>query len=73
MIEKCKVTKWNELVMVIDFKGIEVQMPSVDKADFVYVKLENGKYSTITENEYKKSLVKCEKKEIKINEEDKSK
>lgn len=65
MIELCKVLKWNTVNMVIDFKGKEIQMPSVEKSDFVYVKLENGKYSVVTENEYKKSLVKEVKVEIK--------
>ena len=46
MVKECKVLLRNQYVMVIEFIGKEIQMPS-DHSDFnkVFVKYENGKYS----------------------------
>ena len=66
MIKECNVDIWNELIMVIDFDKVKVQMPSTEnKEKSVYIKLENGTYSLSTKEEYDKSLVKINKKEIK--------
>lgn len=46
MVKECKVLLRNQYVMVIEFDGKEIQMPS-DHSDFnkVLVKYENGRYS----------------------------
>ena len=43
MVKECKVLLRNQYVMVIEFDGKEIQMPS-DHSDFnkVFVKYENG-------------------------------
>lgn len=46
MTKECKVLLRNQYVMVVDFNGKEIQMPSdhTDK-DTVFVKYENDRYS----------------------------
>ena len=46
MVKECKVLLRNQYVMVVDFDGKEIQMPSdhTDK-DTVFVKYENDRYS----------------------------
>ena len=48
MTKECKVLMRNELVMVVDFDGKEIQMPSdhTDK-DIVFVKYENDRFSIV--------------------------
>ena len=66
MIKECNVITWNELVMVIEFDGVLVQMPSTKtKETVVYVKFNNKNYQVVTKDEYDKSLVKVVKKEYK--------
>ena len=60
--------------MVIDFEGNKVQMPSVKtKEKYVYVKFDNNRYSLVNEDDYKKSLIKTTKREIKVEENDNKK
>ena len=50
--------------MVVEFDGELIQMPSTEKKiNVAYVKFENQRYSLVNEDDYKKSLVKFEKKE----------
>ncbi|MDR2277374.1 MAG: hypothetical protein LBE23_05905 [Vagococcus sp.] len=66
MIKECKVLKWNELVMVIDFDGVNVQMPSYENnVPFVYIKLEKERYSLSSKAEYELSLVNKTSKHVK--------
>ena len=55
MVKECKVLLRNQYVMVVDFDGKEVQMPSdrTDK-DTVFVKYENDRYSITCKLEEKK-------------------
>ena len=61
--------------MVVDFEGNKVQMPSVKtKEKYAYVKFDNNnKYSLVNEDDYKKSLIKTTKREIKVEENDNEK
>ena len=60
--------------MVVDFEGNKVQMPSVKtKEKYVYVKFDNNRYSLVNEDDYKKSLIKTTKREIKVEENDNEK
>ena len=60
--------------MVVEFEGNRVQMPSTKtKERFVYVKLDKNRYLLVTEDEYKKSLIKPVKKVIKVEENDNEK
>ena len=60
MIQKCKVTYHNKFlnIIVFEFKGKEIQMTLdiPDGTKVVYIKYENGKYSAVSEQEYKKSI-----------------
>lgn len=55
MTKECKVLLRNQYVMVVDFNGKEIQMPSdhTDK-DTVFVKYENDRYSITCKLEEKK-------------------
>lgn len=59
MTKECKVLLRNKLVMVVDFDGKEIQMPS-DHAttNTVFVKFENDGYSITDKLEEKKKSVK---------------
>lgn len=59
MTKECKVLMRNELVMVVDFDGKEIQMPSdhTDK-DIVFVKYENDRFSIVDKLEKEKKPVK---------------
>lgn len=59
MIKGCKVLLRNQYVMVVDFDGKEIQMPSdhTDK-DTVFVKYENDRYSIICKLEEEKKPTK---------------
>ena len=59
---------WNECVMVVNFDGVKVQMPSFDKKkiDSVYVKYENEKYTLSSELEHDKSLKSIRNKHAKL-------
>ena len=67
MIKECKVLLRNEYVMVIDFEGKKIQMPS-DNSDsnIVFVKYENDRYSITDKLEEKKKII--PKKEKKVTE-----
>lgn len=55
MTKECKVLMRNEFVMVIDFDGKEIQMPSDHKdTNTVFVKFENDRYSITDKLEEKK-------------------
>lgn len=52
--------------MVIDFEGKRIQMPSTAaKSEKVFVKFDKKNYYFVTEDEYKKSLVRVDKKDTK--------
>ncbi|MDU7030173.1 MAG: hypothetical protein E6357_21115 [Clostridiales bacterium] len=57
MIRECKVLMRNNLVMVVDFEGKEVQMPS-DNGDEVniYVELQDNKFTVVSKEKYDSSL-----------------
>ena len=57
MTKECKVLLRNQYVMVVDFDGKEIQMPSdhTDK-DTVFVKHENDRYSITCKLEEKKPV-----------------
>ena len=59
MTKECKVLMRNELVMVVDFDGKEIQMPSdhTDK-DTVFVKYENDKFLIVDKLEEEKKPIK---------------
>lgn len=73
MTKECKVLMRNEFVMVIDFDGKEIQMPSDHKdTNTVFVKFENDRYS-ITDKLEKKKIGKLQtvskvKKQKKVTE-----
>lgn len=57
MTKECKVLMRNEFVMVIDFDGKEIQMPSDHKdTNTVFVKFENDRYSITDKLEEKKTV-----------------
>ena len=75
MIRECDVLSRNNLVMVIDFMGNIIQLPTDNKNNkTVFVDFKNGIYSLVSEAEYNKSFKKniklkkpeevCESKEI---------
>ena len=59
MTKECKVLLRNKLVMVVDFDGKEIQMPS-DHAttNTVFVKYENDRYTITDKLEEKKPKMK---------------
>lgn len=59
MVKECKVLLRNQYVMVVEFDGKEIQMPS-DHSDFnkVLVKYENGRYSITDKLEEPKPVIK---------------
>ena len=73
MIKECKVILRNELVMVVLFDGKEIQITS-DKQNTttVFVKLEKGKYSIVSKDEfdrYEKSNKKPKRQIVETKEE----
>lgn len=53
MVKKCKIVLKNSAVVVVDFNGVNIQMPySNDIKDYVYVRSERGRYSFSTKEEY---------------------
>lgn len=69
MTKECKVLLRNQYVMVVDFNGKEIQMPSdhTDK-DTVFVKYENDRYSITCNLEEEKKPVSRVKKQKKVTE-----
>ena len=69
MVKECKVLLRNQYVMVVDFNGKEIQMPSdhTDK-DTVFVKYENDRYSITCKLEEEKKSVSRAKKQKKVTE-----
>ena len=69
MTKECKVLLRNQYVMVVDFDGKEIQMPSdhTDK-DTVFVKYENDRYSITCKLEEEKKPVSRVKKRKKVTE-----
>ena len=74
MTKECKVLMRNELVMVVDFDGKEIQMPSDHKdTNIVFVKYENDRFSIVDKLEKEKKPVKIKpvsrvKKQKKVTE-----
>lgn len=52
MIKKCKVLTRNDVNMVIDFEGMQVQMPTMGNERFVYVDLDKGVFTIFSEKEF---------------------
>lgn len=51
MIKKCKVILNNECVTVIDFEGIDVQLPAIGyKANQIKIKYQDGKYVALPDD-----------------------
>ena len=69
MTKECKVLLRNQYIMVVDFDGKEIQMPSdhTDK-DTVFVKYENDRYSITCKLEEEKKPVSRVKKRKKVTE-----
>ena len=74
MVKECKVLLRNQYVMVVDFDGKEIQMPSdhTDK-NTVFVKHENDRYTITCKLEEEKKPVKVKsvskvKKQKKVTE-----
>lgn len=56
MIKECKVKFKNDVIAVVDYDGVDVQIPSkyiVD--DFAYISKENNKYIVSSKDELKKT------------------
>ncbi len=74
MTKECKVLMRNELVMVVDFDGKEIQMPSDHKdTNIVFVKYENDKFLIVDKLEEEKKPIKVKpvskvKKQKKVTE-----
>ena len=48
MVKECAVKLNNDAVTVVNFDGIEVQFPAINKDDkTVFVSFENGKYAIV--------------------------
>ena len=63
MTKECKVLLRNQYVMVIDFDGKEIQMPSDHtNKDTVFVKYENDRYSITCKLEEEKKPTKAKPK-----------
>lgn len=51
MIKKCKVILNNDAVTVVDFDGVEVQFPSINKeTKYVNVLFDDNKYSIVDDD-----------------------
>ncbi len=69
MIKECKVILHNSAVTVVEYDGNKVQLPSVqDCGKLVYVKINDGKYTVISKEEYDESLKNTTKKSKKVKE-----
>lgn len=63
MPKKCKVLLNNEVVAVIDYDGVSIQIPPIEDADeYVYVEKNGYTYTVINEQ---KLATDCEKKQTK--------
>lgn len=57
MIRECKVLMRNNLVMVVDFEGKEVQMPSDNgNEETIYIELQDNKFTVVSKEKYDSSL-----------------
>lgn len=57
MIRECKVLMRNNLLMVVDFEGKEVQMPSDNgNEENIYVELQDNKFTVVSKEKYDSSL-----------------
>jgi len=66
MIKECKILLSNSACAVIDFDGIEVQIPPIkDAHDFVKIKYENGLYQVVEDDAIVEEKPKKSKKKIK--------
>ncbi|WP_394923558.1 hypothetical protein [uncultured Robinsoniella sp.] len=53
MIRECNVLMRNNLVMVVDFDGKKVQMPTDNsEEDKIYVELQNNKFTVTSKDKY---------------------
>lgn len=51
MIKSCRVMLNNECVTVVDFEGIDVQLPAIGrKANQIKVKYQDGKYTVVPDD-----------------------
>lgn len=67
MIKNCRVLINNEAVTVINYDGVEVQLPSIKReADFVKVIKKNGNYIVVDDN-YKEDTIQSIEKPKKAN------
>ena len=64
MIKDCRVTLNNEWVTVVNFEGIDVQLPSIGrKAEKIKVEYKDDKYTVLPDN-YTEAVQEVEKAEI---------
>ena len=64
MIKDCRVTLNNECVTVVNFEGIDVQLPSIGrKAEKIKVEYKDGKYTVLPDN-YTEAVQEVEEVEI---------
>lgn len=51
-MKKCRVISRNNLVMVVAYEDLKIQLPSdKSQSEYVYVKKENDKYVVVNESE----------------------
>lgn len=66
MIKKCKVISYNKFlhILVFEFEGMQIQITHTIAAGSkeVLVKFENGKYSIVEADEYKKYIASIKEK-----------
>ena len=64
MIKDCRVTLNNEYVTVVDFEGIDIQLPAIGrKANKIKVEYKDGKYTVLPDN-YTEAVQEVEEVEI---------
>lgn len=69
MIRECNILLNNNLNMVIDFNGHEIQMPTSNPSgNTVFVRFENNRYTLATKEEYNILLKTSTKKQHKLRE-----
>lgn len=68
MVKNCPVILNNDAVTVIEFDGVKVQLPSINKdAEKVCVSFENGRYEIVSESKNITSEITEEKESRKEN------
>lgn len=57
MVKKCRILIHNSAVTVVDFDGTHIQFPSIETQNKeIYVEDIDGRYSVVSEEEYKKFM-----------------